>query len=441
MTRPALLLADRKGRIYPAIGLAACGMEAGHIFQLDKTDLIKLPKGSQLFTLPDRVPAVVGAVREPPLPNGLNPVAAFLPPGYTVTHSAAYREMPVRARHAAPLQLPLFAYAALAYHKGEYYAAAIKVDNDTRHDCTLIDMAEVVHGVKGLRKAFPKNRLVRHLEDCALKYGCAGAQNFFLGKHEGPLPSSPVCNAVCLGCISYQVRKKCPETQPRIKFTPSPEEIAEIALFHIARVKNTVVSFGQGCDGEPLMAGDTIERAIRLIRIGTSVGTININTNGSKPDTVRRLFDAGLDSIRVSMNSAREEFYARYYKPRGYSFKDVMETLKIARKNGRFISLNYLTMPGFTDTKREYSALDKLVGKYKIDMIQWRNLNYDPMEYFREMDAHVERSEILGVRHIMRTLKTKHPKLIFGYFNPHLSLWRKVRTPLRHPERSEGSIL
>jgi pyruvate-formate lyase-activating enzyme len=409
-----LLVCDSKNRIYPIKHLEPAGMEAGHFFRLDTKDLIKLPRGSQLFTLPDRRP--VGY--DPSSKSFVAPeeklfaVGAFVSPGHTTTHSAAYMELD------KPKLLPLFSYAAVAIHKGKYYTAAIKVDDDTRHDCTLIDIAKVKIGVKALRKKFPKNRLVRHLEDCALKYGCAGAQNFFLGKHEGPLPSSPYCNAVCLGCISYQPRKLCSETQPRIKFIPEPQEIAEIALFHMDRVKDTIVSFGQGCDGEPLIVGDVLVEAVKLIRAKRSDNMINVNTNGSRPDIVSRLFDAGLDSIRVSMNSARIEYYSRYYKPIGYAFHDVLASIKIAKKKGGFVSLNYLTMPGFTDTEPELAAVSKLIEKYHIDMIQWRNLNYDPMEYFKEIDIAVDRSDILGVRSMMQSLEKRFPKLIFGYFNP-----------------------
>ena len=89
---------------------------------------------------------------------------------------------------------------------------------------------------------------------------------------------------------------------------PSPEEVAETALFHGHNVKNAVFSFGQGCEGEPLLQADLIEKSIRLIRKATSQGIININTNASKPESVSRLFDIGLDSIRVSVNSVRKKF-------------------------------------------------------------------------------------------------------------------------------------
>jgi molybdenum cofactor biosynthesis enzyme MoaA len=52
---------------------------------------------------------------------------------------------------------------------------------------------------------------------------------------------------------------------------------------------------------------ETIREAIIEIRKHTDRGSININTNGSKPDAVKALCEVGLNSIRVSTNSAREK--------------------------------------------------------------------------------------------------------------------------------------
>src|SRR6185503_7008652 len=131
---------------------------------------------------------------------------------------------------------------------------------------------------------------------------------------EAPVPTSPVCNAQCQGCISFQPQDRIPSTQNRIQFTPTPEEIAELALVHIEKVPDPIVSFGQGCEGEPSLAVDTIEKAIRLIRRQTSKGLLNMNTNASRPAAIARLFDAGLTNVRVSTNSVREPYYSRYYQ-------------------------------------------------------------------------------------------------------------------------------
>jgi molybdenum cofactor biosynthesis enzyme MoaA len=392
--------------------LEPAGMKAGHFFKLLPGDLIKLPPGSELFRLPSRAavaydPSTLEFVKDK---NRLA-AAAFLPPGYTVTYNSAYTEM------GRPKKLPLFAYAACTSYKGEIYTAAVKVDSSLCHDSRFMDMHTARHNARDIVKLFPGNRLIRHLKNCAFVYNCPNAKNFFLKRYEGPLPTSPSCNAQCAGCISCQPEKECSVTQPRIRFVPSAEEVAEVALFHIKNSRKSVVSFGQGCEGEPLLCAKIIEKAVKIIRKNTQKGAINMNTNGSSPEAIMRLFDAGLDSIRVSMNSAREKYYTAYYNPAGYSFEDVMKSIKVARKRNKFVSINYLTMPGFTDSKDEFYALRKFLRIYDIDMIQWRNLNYDPLRYFKELDIRVEAHEILGVKEIMALLKKEFPAVRMGYFN------------------------
>jgi len=409
-----LLISDKHGRISDHPQLVACGMKAGHFFRLGAGQMIELPETSKLFMLPLRY--AIGYDRsenvfKAPTDRYLS-VGAFLPPGYTATYSPAY------VTDADPKPLPLFSYAAAAFHKDRVFVSAMRADRDLRHDCRFIDMARVRKNIGHFRKIFPRNRLVRHLELCAVRYGCPNAQNFFLSRYECPLPTSPSCNAGCAGCISYQKKKICRASQPRIKFVPSPEEIAQIALFHIEKVRDPIVSFGQGCEGEPLMAADTIEKALKIIRSRTSRGTINMNTNGSRPEVLSGLLDAGLDTVRVSLNSAQKIYYTRYYKPVRYSFEDVTSSIKTVKAKKKFVSVNYLTMSGFTDWEEEFRAFGKLIECHHIDMVQWRNLNFDPMLYFKILRAQPERDKLIGVREVIGLLKTRFPKLMMGYFNP-----------------------
>jgi MoaA/NifB/PqqE/SkfB family radical SAM enzyme len=156
------------------------------------------------------------------------------------------------------------------------------------------------------------------------------------------VPVSPACNANCIGCISFQpVEETIVSTQDRLTFRPSPEEIVEFTVPHLETAPYPLISFGQGCEGEPLLMWETIRDAIVEIRKHTNKGSININTNGSKPDAVKVLCDAGLNSIRVSTNSAREHIYTPYYRPNNYEFADIIESLKIVRNNGGWTSINY----------------------------------------------------------------------------------------------------
>ncbi len=77
-------------------------------------------------------------------------------------------------------------------------------------------------------------------------------------------------------------------------------------------------------------------------------------------------------------------------------------------------------MPGFTDSEDEYIALKKFIESYKIDMIQWRNLNFDPLMYFKIIKYSSPPSSMLGVRQLIKSLKKSFPCLKMGYYNPYI---------------------
>lgn len=426
---PHLVFANPKGKVFDHPELEAAGMKAGEFFRLDPGQFVPLPDSSELFMLPDRLPVGWDGKKFTPLEQDpysakkevCFAVGAFIPPGYTLTHNTAFRE-----KNGASM-LPLFAYAACVFYKGKFYAAAIRVDRSLRHDERFMDEGALRKSIGRFEKLFPKNRLIGHLANCATVNACANAKNFFLERFEAPIPTSPVCNAQCQGCISFQPKDRIPSTQPRIQFTPKPEDIAELALFHIEHVADPIVSFGQGCEGEPSLAVDAIEKAIRLIRARTSKGSINMNSNASRPQAIARLFDAGLNTLRVSTNTVREPYYSRYYQPRGYSLNELFQSIEIAKKAGGFVSVNYLSMPGFTDSTDEAEAFSRFIEKYRVDMVQWRNLNYDPLHYFRDLKIEPGSLKMLGMKELIESVKKKFPHLLTGYFNPRPKKINRVR--------------
>jgi pyruvate-formate lyase-activating enzyme len=413
--KPTLLAVNKNNKICDVPDFLACGTGGHKIFILSPEKLILLPSSSELFVLPDRHPIGFNLKNNKfeELHN-YNSLAAFVPPGYTQTFNPAYTET-----KKAKL-LPLFSYAPVAWHKNKYYVPAIQIDKRRIHNLRLINMKLVNKNIKNIGKT--ENRIIEHLKNCALKYKCPNALNFFLEKHECPIPTSPSCNAKCLGCISFQPEGSCPPTQNRINFIPSPEEISEIAILHIQRAKNPIVSFGQGCEGEPLLQTEIICKGIKTIREHTQKGTINMNTNGSMPSYIELLCKSGIDSFRISLNSVREEFYTKYYNPIRYKFRNVIESIQIAKKYKKFVSINYLTMPGFTDEEDEFKALINFLHKNKIDMIQWRNLNYDPAKYFEKMHTK-STNTLLGIKKVILELKKTFPAIKHGYFNLPKEKW------------------
>ncbi len=418
------VVANAAGEIVDLEGFAAVGMAGPLRMPLTNRRARLIPHGSEFMFLPDRRPVVYDidagelvTLTENPYAPGepVFPVAAFNSPGYVITQLCCYEEQP-----GADL-LPLFSYGAVGWHGEGFYTAVEQVDRERRQDLRLMPRPKVEGGVRHFQEQMPANRLRRHLEKCALQYGCPAAKNFFIGRCEAPLPTAPACNARCLGCLSLQKDSPIPCSQDRIDFMPDPEEIAEIALAHIERVPDGVVSFGQGCEGDPLLAAGAIEPAVRLIRQRTDRGTINLNTNASLPDTVSRLFDAGLDSMRVSINSLRPSCYRAYFKPRGYTFADVMLSIDNAMARGGHVALNYLNLPGVTDTPEEFAALETFLEERPVQLIQWRNLNYDPRRYYAAMKAVAKHGTPMGVAQLLKRVKKRFPNLKHGYFNPSLT--------------------
>ncbi len=415
------VVAAENGEIFELEGYGAVGMSGDKLTILTKVDTCDMPHGSELMMLPLRSPIVFNVVTDrfevlqfnPYDPKEkIYPVGVFNSPGYVNQHVCAYDDAGIEN------PLPLFSYGAVGFGKNDFRSAAILVDTEPRQDLRQMSHEGVVKGVNQLKKSYPDNRLMRHLETCALQYGCPAGKNFFLRRYEAPLPTSIVCNANCMGCISLQTENNLCACQDRINFTPSPLEIAQVSLEHISRVKKAVVSFGQGCEGEPLTAVKAIAPAIEMIREQTDRGTINLNTNGSLPDHVETLCKAGLDSMRVSMNSVRENCYQVYFRPKSYDFSDVLRSIEIAKEKGKFVSINYLNCPGFTDSEKEVDALVRFIRTHDIDMIQWRNLNFDPKRYVHLMALAEDGGSPTGMAALIKQLSREFPDLIHGYFNP-----------------------
>jgi len=422
-TPPALLFATASGKILDYSGLHMAGSAAGQFFLPRLEDLIELPPGSELFTLPGRLPVGIEPAGGEPALLDANPftadepvqaVAAFMAPAHTAIFTAAYQ-----SRGPQVAMLPLFAYTAVGWAEGKFWVAAFRSDPDNRQDADQFNQRILdQRTVKQLRR-FPGNRLIQHLGKCCLTYGCPAARNYFLGRWEAPLPCSPTCNAACAGCISLQPSGCCPSTQDRITFVPTEKEIAEVAVDHLKTAPRPIVSFGQGCEGEPLLQAGVMAKSIALIRSQTDRGTINLNTNGSLPEAVELLAKAGLDSIRISLNSAQVEQHRRYYQPKGFTLADVCQSMAVMKRYDRHVSLNYFILPGCTDDPVEFTALCQLIDHYHPDFIQLRNLNMDPEAYLRVI-AHAPTASPLGIRTWLNRLKASFPHLGFGYFNPPL---------------------
>ena len=335
-------------------------------------DVVPLPEGTTLMRLPGRAATVLHRDGEPlELGVDLLPLAAVLPVGHLRTLLPATRPLPGSSR------LPLYGYAAVAEHRGQLVAAAMATDRFGWWTPSLFGGSDVAAGVARAREAMPANRLVDHLAVCALQNRCYTAQNTFLQRYEGALPASPACNADCLGCISLQSDGAAPAPQPRMRFAPTWQELSELAGFHLAGDDGAIVSFGQGCEGEPLTRGEALVRATRAIRRRFPSATIHVNTNGSAPAVLRRMIAAGCNSVRISAISFTDTVFRAYYRPVGYTLDDVVECGRVIREAGGQVCLNLLTFPGVTDAPDELERTVQACREMGVHQVQWRSLNVD----------------------------------------------------------------
>ncbi|MDH7479598.1 MAG: radical SAM protein, partial [Syntrophomonadaceae bacterium] len=274
-----LAYADKNERIYELEGWKMAGRLGMRLVEPEREEMIPFPPGASLVMLPERQPVGISPQgrfatlsRQPGRRAGRPyAVAALLPQGYTRTLLPAY------THRGAAVSLPLFGYCAVGFREGGLYVAARQTDEDCWWNPGHYDLPGLDELIKKRLLEFPRNRVLVHLAGCACKYSCFTAQNLFYRRWEAGIPVSPSCNARCRGCISEQPAECCPSPQQRIRFTPSVEEIAELAVPHLEQAAAGIISFGQGCEGEPLLRGRELVRAVEHIRQRTGGGTLNLN--------------------------------------------------------------------------------------------------------------------------------------------------------------------
>jgi pyruvate-formate lyase-activating enzyme len=421
---PTCIVADENGSIVEIPGLLMAGQSLSGLNVPSDKDIIPLPGGSDVFILPGR--SAVGfdpaqrqfVAIEEYHGKRVYPVAVFISPGHMQLYFAAYMEPAA----GAP-RLPLYCYTAAGWKNGRIHAAGMRVDRQRRHDPSGFPVASIMLRELSIKKKlFSGNRIAAHLIDnCVGKYGCPNAKNFVLGRWECGIPVSRTCNCGCLGCISHQsAGSGCVASHDRLDFTPTPEEIAAVAVPHLKNARQAMISFGQGCEGEPLCEAELIEESIRMIRARTRRGVIHMNTNGSMPDRLERLFAAGLDSIRISLVSAQPGIYKRYHRPRRFGLPDIVKSMRIARRMGKWVSVNYLVFPGLTDSRLETRAFDSLIRTTGINMVQIRNFSIDPLWLIRKLGLDSRPDEAGGMNRWLENLRKKFPELQIGCFNPHI---------------------
>ncbi len=418
--RPRLIFSDPEGKLYDHPVLLAAARLGEAVGEPDERPA-PLPPFAKLGSLPGRLPVGVDPdTGETVVLDRMRvgrrefvPVAvgALLPPGWTRTLLPADEPLP-----DVPL-LPQWAYTAAGWGEDGPVAWALHTDRRGHWDPARFSTPELPGLVQARLLGDTDNPVLRQLKRCALEWRCFTSQNVFYCRDEGAIPASVSCNARCVGCISAQDESGPPASHERQERAPTAEEMARVGAHHLAHATGrTMVSFGQGCEGEPLTRYKALEAAVRLMRRHTTRGSIHINTNASLPDHLEAVIAAGLDSVRVSLNSASPDLYAAYYRPKGYTFAEVEASIAMAKRRGAYVALNLLLFPGVTDRAEEAERLCELVRKHRVDQVQTRSLCIDTQQYLAVARDVGGDGEPLGIPELIARLKRARPGLNIGNF-------------------------
>lgn len=426
---PLMVVADAEGNLFEHPEFEMVGALGAEPVAPEPEELSPLPEGSRFFTIPDSTP-VGGDPEEDALvsveeadwgdgPAALQAACTFPSPGWMRTL------LPFSERTPGAPVLPLWAYTALGFDEGSggFVCAAVQVDDCPRWEPGEYDDTGLPERIERMRDAHPENRMIPHLARCAREFHCFAAKNFFARRWEMGLPIAPLCNADCRGCISLQTDDLFPASHQRIEIVPTPEELSEIAVPHLEDAEMAVASFGQGCEGEPLLQAGVIERACRLIREQTGRGTLHLNTNGSRPEWMERLAAAGLESIRISTNSVIPEWHRAYYRPETYDFTHVEDCVKAAVDAGLYTQINYLVFPGVTDLEAEVETMLDFAGRTGLHVIQMKNLCIDPALYLDTLPDIGDMGEAMGMVRALEVYRRELPDVAIRYFNRPREEW------------------
>jgi len=366
---------DRSGRLVVAADYAAATSDGSQVGPLLKA--LPLPPGTDVVHLPGRNGVGLDRTGRPrELGQGRFGVAAILPVGYLRMSLPAYIDdlgtPPLRPR----------AYAAVAADaNGQLVVSAVALDADAG-SVDGRSAPDLAARITATQRAHPSSRVLRQLARCAKEYRCRAAANAFIGRHDCALPIAAPRNERPLEVLVLHDDADASPSEPAA-FRPSPEELADLASRHLEG-GGTVVAFGRACEGEPLLAVRVVEQAIVAIRERTRVGTIHLETNGSAPVALRRLCDAGLDSVAIRIASAAAETYEAIHRPDGFRFADVRASLAHAIAGRVSVALRVLALPGLTDRERELDALVGLAGDLPAGgSIVLSDLSSDPQRALR----------------------------------------------------------
>ena len=147
---------------------------------------------------------------------------------------------------------------------------------------------------------------------------------------------------------------------------------------------------------------------------------MNVNTNGSLPDTVG---DLARGRVRLHTREHGQRPGPGSTRPiparTASASARWRKTVAQAKDAGLFVSLNFLFHPGVSDTEEELEALGSLIEGTKADFVQLRNLNLDPELYAKVVvGSGVGFGASMSLANFMKRLRKRCPLAQVRVFQP-----------------------
>jgi hypothetical protein len=362
---------DRTGRVYVSDDHRASGWNGSEHVALEEA--IPIPPGTRLVPLEREAEAFGRDGRMRGLGRGRTALAAVLPAGCTRLLFPSYAE----ERGDAPLAL--LPYTAVASAPGgDLVVAATRhgsvVVAATRHG-SVVPSVEAREGGTAIQDALrsrPGNDLVRQLVRCSREHECLAARAALAGGAELPVPIGALSAEQPL--LPIALRSGYPGAPAeQAALHPIADEILQLATPQVTRI-----AFGRACDGDPLLALRPMEEAVSLVHARHPNVEIHVETTGCSTTALRRLIDAGVNSVTIRFASALPDTYRALHGPVAHEWSDVRASIALAAERAR-LTLALLLLPGVSDRPAESDAIVGLVGDLPGGALELRDLGADPV--------------------------------------------------------------
>ncbi|MGH7759757.1 MAG: hypothetical protein ACREN7_10640, partial [Candidatus Dormibacteria bacterium] len=108
-----------------------------------------------------------------------------------------------------------------------------------------------------------------------------------------------------------------------------------------------------------------------------------------------------------------QALFSAYYRPRGYSIREVLECARVASELGAQLTVNLLTFPGVSDAPQEIERTISALSSLQVQQLQLRSLNCDPQWLLRRLPP---LASAVGLEQLLARLGQDLPQLRLGNF-------------------------